>query len=242
MDVPLDFTSCMTAFGIAVFGSVVQGSVGFGLGLIGVPLLVLIDPVFVPGPLLLAAFLLNLLVSYRERTDIDLSGVRWAVPGRVLGAILGSLILLVVPKEHLSFLFGAMVLLAVGIIFAGLEFPLTSRNVLWAGTLSGIMGTTSAIGGAPMALIYQKQKGPRIRGSLSVIFAVGTIISIVSLAVIGRFGLREVYAALVLFPGIIAGFFLSQHTARILDRGFIRMAVLVTSALSGIFIILRNIY
>jgi uncharacterized membrane protein YfcA len=135
-----------------------------------------------------------------------------------------------------------MVLLAVGITFAGLEFPLTSRNLLLAGTLSGIMGTTSAIGGPPMALIYQNQKGPRIRGSLSVIFAVGTVISIVSLAVIGRFGLREVYAALVLFPGIITGFFLSRHTARILDRGFIRAAVLATSAISGIFIILKNIY
>jgi len=56
--------------------------VGFRLGLIGVLLLVLIDPVFVPGPLLLAA----------------------------------------------------------GITFAGLEFPLTSRNVLVAGDLVEVYG------------------------------------------------------------------------------------------------------
>jgi uncharacterized membrane protein YfcA len=242
MDLPFDTLSGLMAFGISVSGSVLQGSVGFGLGLIGVPLLVLIDPVFVPGPLLLGAFLLNLLVSYREQTAIDFTGVKWAIPGRVLGAILGAMMLSFFPKEHLSILFGTMVLLAVGITVAGLKLSPTRPNVLVAGTFSGFMGTTSAIGGAPMALVYQRQQGARIRGTLSVIFAAGTVISMVSLVVIGRFGLREVQAALVLFPGIIIGFFLSRPTARMLDRGFIRMAVLVTASLSGLFVVLRNLF
>ena len=71
MEFPFDLLSVLLAFGIAVSGAVLQGSVGFGLGLVGVPLLVLIDPVFVPGPLLLGAFLLNLLISLREQTAID---------------------------------------------------------------------------------------------------------------------------------------------------------------------------
>jgi len=242
MELPFDILSGLMAFGISVSGAVLQGSVGFGLGLIGVPLLVLIDPVFVPGPLLLGAFLLNLLISYREQTAIDFKGVKWAIPGRIFGAILGALMLSLVPKGHLSLLFGVMVLLAVGITFAGLDFPPTSRNVLVAGTFSGFMGTTSAIGGAPMALVFQKQKGSRIRGNLSVIFAIGTVISMASLLIIGRFGIREVQAASVLFPGIIVGFFLSRHTARILDRGFIRAAVLITAALSGMLVVLKNLF
>lgn len=242
MEFPIDLLSILLAFGIAFSGALLQGSVGFGLGLVGVPLLVMIDPVFVPGPLLMGAFLLNLLISYREKNAVDFKGVRWAIPGRVIGAILGSLMLSLVPKDHLSLLFGVMVLLAVAITFAGLDFPPTSRNVLVAGTLSGFMGTTSAIGGAPMALVFHKQKGPRIRGTLSVIFAIGTVISMTSLVIIGRFGIREVQAALVLFPGIVAGFSLSSHTARILDRGFIRAAVLITAGLSGMFVVLRNLF
>ena len=242
MEFPFDPLSVLMAFGIAVSGAVLQGSVGFGLGLVGVPLLVLIDPIFVPGPLLLGAFLLNLLIYIRERTAVDFKGVKWAVPGRVLGAIIGALVLSLVAKDHLSLLFGTMVLFAVGITFAGLEFPPSSRNVLVAGTLSGFMGTTSAIGGSPMALVYQKQKGSRIRGTLSVIFAIGTVISMVSLLIIGRFGVQELLAALILFPGIIVGFVLSRQTARILDRGFIRAAVLITAALSGMFVVLKNIF
>ena len=242
MEFPLDLLSSLMAFGISVSGALLQGSVGFGLGLIGVPLLVLIDPVFVPGPLLLGAFLLTLLVSHREHAAIDFNGVKWAIPGRIFGAIFGALMLILVPQGNLSLLFGAMVLLAVGITFSGMDFPPTSKNILVAGTFSGFMGTTSAIGGAPMALVYQKQKGSRIRGTLSVIFSVGTVISISSLVIIGRFGVREIQAALVLFPGIVVGFILSRHTARILDRGFIRIAVLITSALSGTFVILKNLF
>lgn len=242
MELSFDFLNIILAFGIAVSGALLQGSVGFGLGLVGVPLLVLIDPVFVPGPLLLAAFLLNFLISVREQTAIDFGGVKWAIPGRVLGAIFGALMLSFVPKDHLSFLFGMMVFLAIGITLAGFDFPPTSRNVLIAGTLSGFMGTTSAIGGAPMALVFQKQKGSRIRGTLSVIFAIGTVISMASLLIIGRFGIPELQAALVLFPGIFVGFFLSRHTARILDRGYIRVAVLITAALSGIFVVLKNLF
>ncbi len=180
--------SCLMAFGVSVAGAILQGSVGFGLGLIGVPLLVLIDPIFVPGPLLMAAFLLNLLMSYRERTSIELKSVKWAIPGRFFGALLGASLLTAVPKDKISILFGAMVLLASGISFTGLDLMPSSRNVLIAGTFSGFMGTTSAIGGPPIALVFQKHGGPGIRSTLSVVFAVGTIISIASLIVIGRFG------------------------------------------------------
>ena len=242
MEFPFDLIGILLAFGISFSGALLQGSVGFGLGLVGVPFLVLIDPVFVPGPLLLGAFLLNFLIAFREKKAVDFKGVKWAIPGRVIGAIFGALMLSLVPKDHLSLLFGAMVLLAVAITFAGLDFPPKSRNVLVAGTLSGFMGTTSAIGGAPMALVFQKQRGSRIRGTLSVIFAVGTVISMASLLIIGRFGIQEVLAALVLFPGIVVGFLLSCHTARILDRGFIRAAVLMTAALSGLFVFLKNLF
>lgn len=84
MEFPFDFLSIVLAFVIALSGSVLQGSVGFGLGLVGVPLLVLIDPVFVPGPLLLAAFLLNLMISRREHAAIDFKGVKWAIPGALI--------------------------------------------------------------------------------------------------------------------------------------------------------------
>ena len=229
------------AFLIATLGALLQGSVGFGLGLLSVPLLVLIHPVYVPGPVLLAAFFLNFFILLRERHAIRIKNLHWAVVGRIVGAVIGALLLLVIPQKSVSIMFGVMVLTAIAINLAGFNLKMTSKNIFGAGIASGIMGTTSSIGGPPMALIYQKQKGPTIRGTLSGIFIFGTIVSLIALSVIGRFGLREIKATAVLIPGVVLGFLLSNSSTKILDRGFTRPAVLVTSAVSGIVVILRNL-
>ncbi len=241
MDIPVEFINIIIAFFITTIGATLQGSIGFGLGLIGVPLLVLLDPVFVPGPLLLAALCLTLLITLREHHAVKAQELKWAISGRVVGAVIGAGILTIVPRENISLLFGSMVLLAIAITLSGFDLSLKPANLFVAGTFSGLMGTTSAIGGAPMALVYQRQKGAKIRGTLSSIFVAGTIISITSLAIIGRFGQTELKATLVLIPGMILGFFLSKHTSKILDRGFIRPAVIIASAISGIVVILQNV-
>jgi len=242
MDFPLNLLDSFMACCIAAVGAILQGSIGFGLGLIAVPLLVLINPIFVPGPLLLAALSLTLLLSYREHQAVHVKGIKWAIPGRLVGSIIGAALLTAIPQNSLSVMFGAMVLLAVVISIAGIDLPLTSRNLFGAAIFSGFMGTTSAIGGAPMALVYQKQKGPLIRGTLSAIFVFGTVIALISLVFIDRFGLEEIQVALVLLPGIILGFSLSRWTAKVLDKGFIQPAVLVASTVSGLIVIIRNLF
>lgn len=234
--------SPLLAFFISSCGALLQGSVGFGLGLISVPLLVLINPVYVPGPVLLAAFFLNLLIFLRERHAIHIKGLHWAVFGRILGAVFGAMILVAIPQKSVSVMFGLMVLIAIGISLVGFHPKMTSKNIFGAGVASGIMGTTSSIGGPPMALIYQRHEGPTVRGTLSGIFIFGTIISLTALTVVGNFGLKEIKATVVLMPGIFLGFLLSNRSTKIFDRGLIRTAVLITSAISGIVVILRSLF
>lgn len=241
MEISLNILQIILAVGITFIGAALQGSIGFGLGLIGVPLLVMLDPVFVPGPLLLTALFLTIMITVREHHSINLKEIKWAIAGRFIGSLIGAMLLLVIPRSNISLLFGSMVLLAVVISIAGMRLQLNPLNLLGAGTFSGILATTSAIGGAPMALVYQHQKGPRLRGSLSSIFIFGTIISLITLIIIHRFGSKELLVTLVLLPGTFFGFALSNHISKFLDRGFIRPAVLVASAISGCIVILKNI-
>ncbi len=78
---------------VVVVGSALQGAVGFGLGLLGAPLLVFVDPSLVPGPLLAAALFLTILVAFREHAAIDFRGVSWALMGRVPGTFLGAAVI-----------------------------------------------------------------------------------------------------------------------------------------------------
>ena len=54
------------ASAVVAIGATVQASVGFGLALISTPLLVLIDPQLVPGPMIFASMLLVVLTAWRD--------------------------------------------------------------------------------------------------------------------------------------------------------------------------------
>ena len=241
MEIAFSINELLLVSLIVTIGSLLQGSIGFGLGPVAVPILVLIDPIFIPGPLLLTALVLNLLVSYREHQSIELKSISWAIFGRVVGTVVGAMILLVVPKKDISIVFGSMVLIAVLISISGVRLSLNRKNLFSAGTMSGIMGTTSSIGGAPMALVYQHLKGPSIRATLSSIFTIGTILSVVSLIIISKFGYPELKATAIIIPGTVLGFYLSNYTKSLLDKGLIRHSILIVSAVTGAIVIIKNI-
>jgi len=50
---------------VVAVGAMIQGSLGFGLGLVSAPALALIDATFIPGPLLLVGVAVMLTVFFR---------------------------------------------------------------------------------------------------------------------------------------------------------------------------------
>ncbi|MBN2365088.1 MAG: sulfite exporter TauE/SafE family protein [Calditrichaeota bacterium] len=238
-ELPLNFAEFSLAFLIMIIGSFLQGSVGFGLGLVAVPLLLLIDISLVPGPVLLTATFLSLLISFRERQSVDYYSLKWIIPGRITGTIIAALVLNYLSESALSLLFGTLVLLAVVISASGLHLPLVPKNFMSVGILSGFMATSVAIGGPPLALLLQKKSGSTIRGTLAIVFLVGTILAVLALAIIDRFGIKELILTLLLLPGIFIGFLLSAKTTHILDKGYIQPAVLSISAISALVVILK---
>ena len=241
MGITIEIPTLTYIFFVSMLGATLQGSVGFGLGFVAVPLLAVIDPRYLPGPLLMAALVLTIFLSWREHESIQVKGLTWILSGRLLGAFIGIGLLVLIPEKYLSLTFAVMVMLGVLLSISGLRLELNPKNLFGSGTLSGLMATTSAIGGPPLALIYQYLKGPELRGTLSGIFVVGAIISILALSIVGYFGLLEFKLSLLLLPGIIAGFLLSKYTVKILDRGFIRPAILTFSMLSGIILLIRTL-
>ncbi len=223
----------------SVAGFTLQGAVGFGMGILGSPLLLLIDSRFVPGPILASTMVFTGLLTLRERHAVDLNGVRWLIAGRFAGTIPAAAVLAVLPAEQLSLVFGAMVLLAVAISVSGLQVEPRPAALLAGGALSGLMGTIAAVGGPPLALLYQHAPGARVRGTLSSVFLVGTVMSLTALVLVGRFGPDELSLSLTLLPGVVVGFFLSRRIASRLDQGYTRRAVLSVAAVAGLIVVGR---
>jgi len=228
-------------FVVLAAAAAVQGGLGFGMNLMAAPLVALVDPRLVPGPLLVAAVAITLLVGIRDRSDVDWNGFSWILAGRLPGTLLGALVVASVSAGGVAIAVGITVLLAVLLNLVELGLTPKPGILLGAGAVSGFSGTISSIGGPPLAVVYAGQRGPVIRGTLSAVFVVGGLLSLASLTVVGRMGQSELAMSAVLVPPVVLGFSLSRRIAAHLDDGRTRAAVLSVSVLGAIAVIAAEV-
>ena len=234
-------TEFLLASLIVAVGSALQGSVGFGFALLSAPILAFIDPRLIPGPLILAVTLLLVLTAVREHQSMDLTGIGWVLFGRVPGTVLAIVALDAMTERGLTITLGLLVLAAVGISLLRVDLPRTPPLLMVAGLVSGLMGTSSGLGGPAVAVFYQHEPGDRVRSTLAGYFLVGAVMSLSALAYAGRLGRAEASLSIGLLPGIVVGFLSSRQTSAWLDRGRTRAAVLVVAAVAGIASIARGL-
>jgi uncharacterized membrane protein YfcA len=236
---PVTSLELAVALGLVLIGSIIQGSIGFGLAAVIAPVLLLMNPIFLPGPMLFAAMLLTSLIAYRDRRHTDWTEVGVGTGGRIIGMLPAALAIRFMSAAAYDLVFSLVVLAGVFISLAGWHFRLTLRNLFLTAIGSGFVSTVSAVGGPPLALVYQHAEAPKIRGTLNAIFTLGTPISLVGLAWAGRFGLPEFTLGLLLMPAILVGFVLSRYTAGRLKQSSTRPAVLVLSAATAFIVMIR---
>ncbi|WP_030505452.1 sulfite exporter TauE/SafE family protein [Microbispora rosea] len=220
--------------GVAVFiGAVVQGGVGFGLGLVAAPLITLLDPSVMPGAVQVVNMAMPLFTLAREWRRAEWRGAGWALLGRLPGSAIGALVVVYVSTATLGVLVGVMVLVAVVLTARAVSVPRNGATLTAAGFLSGITGTATGIGGPPIALVYQSARGPQIRATLAMFFCVSAAQSLVILALLGRLPGRALAAGVALVPFVLLGFAASGPLRRYLDGGRLRAAVLTVAAVSA---------
>jgi uncharacterized membrane protein YfcA len=110
-----------------------------------------------------------------------------------------------------------------------------------AGVVSGAFGTAMAIGGPPVALLYQHEQAARIRSTLAAYFTIGSVVSATGLLLAGHLDGHDARTAAVLIPFLLAGFALSGPARRLVEGGRIRYAVLGFAGLSALVLIGRSL-
>jgi len=238
---PFSLPEAILVLAITTIGAAVQSAAGFGMGMISAPFLILIYGPLIPGPLMASSLALTALVLRRDGAHMDFRGVGLALAGRVVGVVGAAVFLLLSTPRLFDIVFAGLVLLAVFLSAMGFEVRPTRRTTVLAGSLSGLMGTISSIGGPPMALLYQRSGGARLRGTLGGYFAAGVSISIIALALVGRFGRQEILLTLFLVPPMVLGFIVAAPVRHLLPDHAVRPLVLVLSGLSGIIVLLRAV-
>jgi uncharacterized membrane protein YfcA len=132
----------VAGFAVWVVAATLSGALGFGGGIVAVPFLVLINPEFVPIPLLLQAVFFTGAVTWRERRAIDVPAFKWAAIGLLPGVVLGTITLTSVNKDVLGFLTGLLLLVAISLQATGVR---VQQN-----RLTLILGGPSVVSRAPL--------------------------------------------------------------------------------------------
>ena len=219
-------------------GSYIQSAIGFGLAIIAAPVLFFLDPAYVPAPVTLCAFTLSLANAWSHRHSISLQGLKYAIIGRVPGSMAGALLLVWIDQRMLGLWLGISVLAAVVLSLRSVSLTPTPGHMATAGFLSGFMGTSSSIGGPPMALVMQHQEARYIRANLSAFFIVSCLMTLGMLIPVGRFGMAELMASLPLLPATVLGYWLARHTWDRISKRSLRLYSLGLCSVSGVLAVL----
>ena len=224
---------------VVAVGAMIQGSLGFGLGLVSAPALALIDATFIPGPLLLVGVAVTLTVFLRERGAVDWKGMKWAIFGRVIGTIAGGWAVVAFSKDAVIVLVAVLVLAGVLMTSIGWKIKTNRITLSTAGIVSGVMGTLTSVGGPPMALVYQRETAQKLRATLAGFFLVGATFSLLTLAVSGGMSQHDFALGALMLPGYVIGMIANRWASKFLDKGYSRVAVLTFSALSSVVLLLE---
>ncbi len=224
--------------GIAVLvGASIQGSIGFGMNLVTVPVLALVLPDALPATVILLGIPISIAMLRHEHRAIDRRGVTWILIGRVPGTLAGTIVVATVSATALKGVIGVSVLVAVIASAIAPPISLIPLTQFAGGLVSGTTGTAAGIGGPPLALLYQHHDGPTMRATLAASFFFGTTLSAATLAVAGHVTLADCALAASLVPLVIGGSWLGRQAHGMLDRRWLRPAVLAFAAVAAIVVL-----
>jgi len=224
---------------IIAVAAALQAAAGMGMALLAAPLLALVNPTLVPGPMLVAIMALSAIVAWRERAAIDRRVLAMSLSGLIVGCMLGAVLIVALAGLDLTRVLATLILVAVLLSMSGVQVRATRPALLIGGVASGVLGTLVGVQGPPIALVLQHELPNRLRATLCTFFAIGSLISLVALAASGTFGAPQFGLCLQLLPGVAVGLAIAALIGRRIDRRGARILVLAISALSGLALLLR---
>ncbi|KAA0018391.1 sulfite exporter TauE/SafE family protein [Antrihabitans cavernicola] len=225
---------------VFAFAALVQSLTGVGYALVAAPLLMMLAPELVPGPLLLLESLLVLWLVIRERHAVDLRILRGALLASLPGAAIGVLIPLTFPAPVIAAVLGVGIIVLSVMALGGTMIPMTRWTMASAGFGAGAMNSIAGIGGPPLALVYRPRDAAELRTNLSLCVLIMSIFSIAALLLRQVTTVGSLAESARYVPTLFVGFFLARAMIHRISAAALARAVLWMSLLAGVSLLFRT--
>ncbi len=237
----------VVAIVMVTLGSVVLGTVGFGLGMVASPALLLLLGAKPTIVLVNSMIVINVsLVLLRTWRHIDLGVSRGLILGGLAGAPLGVFVLNVAEPGLLRIIIG-VVIVALGLMNLR-ENPLPivtfTGSGLFYGFITCVAVTAISIGG-PLGGVYaiaQRWPTQTIRAALAAMFVVSSGMAVVLYAFTGLYDREMLINLGMLAPGLVLGVGIAHLLAGRLNERAFRYVVIALVVAGGSMMLARELF
>lgn len=232
---------------LAIFlGAMVQGTTGFGIALVAVPVLMqFMPPETVPPLMVVLSFCNNAVVLARAWHSVRLRLVLPLILGGVAGLPIGVWILLTLDPTSIKLGVGFGVILMAVVMLLGWQRRVHHQRTGLAavGLLGGVLHTSTSVSGPPVIIFLANQGVPKdqFRANLIAFFTVLNIVSIPTYWSQGLLTLAELKLALVYLIPLVLGSLLGIWLVKRIDEQLFGKIVLVTVTLFGLALIINSV-
>ena len=238
---PLTAIEIIVIICFSTAGAVVHGSLGLGAALVAGPALVVIDPGFAPGPLIVIGQIVGFRHAFVERQHTDRQAVRHLVVGLPFGLAAGLAVLSAMSDKMLGILIGSLAAAAAISLLCGLRIRRTSSVEMATGFATAFTSITAGLPGPPLVLTFSEMKPATLGGTFATFVLMVAAAGLIGLVVTGEFGRHELELTGWLAPGVVLGLAIARFVRPYVDRSWFRPAVLIVALAGGIALILRQL-
>lgn len=236
----------LIAGGLAVFiGGFVQGCIGFGFGMISLPILLFFFAASTIVPLIaMLGIVNNLYVLYHCRHDVRPWLVLGLWAGAALGMPLGVLFLKTLDGPAIKVFVGALMVVLAAIMISGWQRPVKRLGPAAppVGMLSGFFGGSTSLAGPPVILFLANQSVPKnqFRATLVAYFAGLAVYALIVFRLNGMLSIDLVKIWLGYLPLIVLGTIAGVRLGdRIPEPRFARL-VIICAGFMGVLLVVAN--
>lgn len=217
-----------------VAGSMVQATAGVGITLVAAPVLLAVDPAFVPLPLILGGAVVGIRNVTMEFAGFDARRWRRCLLGAPVGLVLGELALANLSERGLTAAIGLLVVISVGAMASGWQPRRRSWTSVLAGLLVALSLRVAALPGPPYAILHHDDPPEVLRPNISALVLVlaGTIS--IRLLVGGEVTGADLGRVALVMGSALVGLLLAPPLRRWVDSGWFRPALLSVCGLGGL--------
>ncbi len=215
-----------------------SGLTGFGLAVVGVPMLLIVyDPATVVVLIASVSLFINAVIVQDSWREVELRTVLMLLPWAALGVFLGTEVLTRVNAEYIRLSVGLIVVVSAVLLLREVSLP--GAGGIWgtvlAGTASGALSTSTGIGGPPIVLLFAARNLPKVQFRVSNA-AYFFFLSIVALATLLARGIAQpshFWIAATLIPASFVGKMLGTALVKRLSNDGFRKITLGVVMLTG---------